>query len=449
VGRARQASTLECWLNGGHLREVLLAIYFDSRFPSFETGDRVVCQLDPGANCECWSLPSVGRTIGVMQKGMGTASWVWLMTMAFAGAGCNFLGPYLASISVTWQLQDRQAGILLSCLFFGSFTGTLLLGNHLARTLRIGAYGASIGLLLLATMSGRSKGFAGGAVGLAIMGFGLGQLMSSINLIVGASPIGERSRQLANIGVAWCLGAVLSPMLTTVLLQRVSPVARLSLFAPAYLLPVVFANEAGMPIHVAGPARNFESSVAAQRWRMAFSWVFIFLIYGGIEASIGGWISLFALRYHLEEIGQAQWIMSLFWIGLIAGRLIIARLVTPAREIGIVHLAMIGSVCSLFWLVASRSPLALSIGIAITGVCLAPLFPLLLSATIECGLSPRLMGGVLAASGLGAALFPLLLGAVSSTSSLRTAMLVPLFALLLLILLRWRPGPTPRIFRLL
>jgi FHS family glucose/mannose:H+ symporter-like MFS transporter len=382
-----------------------------------------------------------------MKKGIVTDSWVWLTTMAFAGAGCTFIGPYLPSMSLTWKLQDRQAGLLLACLFFGSFAGNLLLGNHLTQTLRIGAYGTSIGLLLFAMMAARPTGFVGGAVGLAIMGFGLGQLMGSINLIVGASPIGERSRQLAKIGVAWCLGAVFSPSLTTVLIPYLSPLARLSLFAPAYLLPVVFANESEMPKRPTEPARNFESPVMARRWRLAFSWFLVFLIYGGIEASIGGWVSLFALRYHLEEIGKAQWVMSLFWTGLIAGRLITARLVTPARETGIVRLAMISSMCSLSWLVAARFPLGLSIGVAITGVCLAPLFPLLLSITIECGFSSRLMGGVLAASGLGAALFPSLLGAVSDTSSLRTAMSVPLLALFSLILLCWRPPSTPSIFR--
>jgi len=350
------------------------------------------------------------------------------------------MGPYLPSISVTWQLEDRQAGLLLSCLFFGSFAGNLLLGNHLTHTLRIGAYGTSIGLLLFAMMATRPTGFVCGAVGLAIMGFGLGQLM-------GASPIGERSRHLANIGVAWCLGAVLSPALTTVLIPYLSPLARLGLFAPAYLLPVVFLSDSGIPECLAESVRSFESRVMAGRWRLALSWVFVFLIYGGIEASIGGWVSLFALRYHLEEIGKAQWIMSLFWTGLIAGRLITARLVTPARETGIVRLAMISSVCSLSWLVVARSSFGLSIGVAITGACLAPLFPLLLSTTIECGFSSRLMGGVLAASGLGAALFPSLLGAVSSTSSLRTGMLVPLLALFSLILLCWRPPSAHPIFR--
>lgn len=359
------------------------------------------------------------------------------------------MGPFLPWISATWRLHDRQAGLLLACLFSGSFSGTLLLGNNLGRTLRIGAFGSSIGLLLLATMASHAAGFAGGTVGLAIMGFGLGQLMSSINLIVGASPIWERSRHLAKIGIAWCVGAMLSPLLTTVLIPHLSPVVRLAIFAPVYLLPMVLSNGLEVPRFATEPVRSFEVQVVGGRWRPALSWIVVFLIYGGIEASIGGWISSFAVRYHMEDIGMAQWIMSLFWSGLIIGRLITAKFVTPSREIMIVRLAMFSSVCSLSCLVMAHSPAALSVGVAITGACLSPLFPLLLSMTIECGFSSRLMGGVLAASGLGAALLPSLLGIVSSASSLRTAMLIPLLGLISLAFLRWRHRSTPQSVRLL
>jgi fucose permease len=369
--------------------------------------------------------------------------------MAFAGAGCNFMGPFLPSISATWRLHDRQAGLLLACLFSGSFLGTLLLGNNRARTLRIGAFGSSIGLLLLATMASQPAGFAGGTVGLTIMGFGLGQLMSSINLIVGASSIWERSRHLAKIGIAWCVGAMLSPLLTTVLIPHLSPVVRLGIFAPAYLLPMVLSNGLEISKFATEPVRSFKVQVVGGRWRPALSWIVVFLIYGGIEASIGGWISSFALRYHMEDIGMAQWIMSLFWSGLIIGRLITAKFVTPSREIMIVRFAIFSSVGSLSYLVMARSPVALSVGVAITGACLSPLFPLLLSMTIECKLSSRLMGGILAASGLGAALLPSLLGIISSVSSLRTAMLVPLLGLISLAFLRWRHRLTPQVVRLL
>jgi FHS family glucose/mannose:H+ symporter-like MFS transporter len=384
-----------------------------------------------------------------MKKGTAGSSWIWLTTMVFAGAGCNFIGPFLPSISATWRLHDRQAGLLLACLFFGSFLGTMLLGNNLARTLRIGAFGSSIGLLLLATMANQAAGFAGGIVGLTIMGFGLGQLMSSINLIVGASSIWERSRHLANIGIAWCVGAMLSPVLTTVLIPHLSPGARLGIFAPTYLLPMVLSNKLGIPKFATEPIRSFEVQVMGNRWRPALSWILVFLVYGGIEASIGGWISSFAVRYHMEDIGMAQWMMSLFWSGLIIGRLITAKLVTPSREVMIVRAAILSSVCSLSYLVMTHSPVALSVGVAITGVCLSPLFPLLLSMTIECKLSSRLMGGILAASGLGAALLPSLLGIISSVSSLRAAMLVPLLGLISLAFLCWRHRFTPQIVRLL
>ena len=143
-----------------------------------------------------------------MKKQIHTNSWIWLTTMACAGTGCTFLGPFLPALSVIWRLHDRQAGLLISSLFAGSLLGTLLIAGDLRKTLRIGSLATSIGLLFFALLLLRPDGYLAGVAALFILGFGLGQLMSSINLLVGTAPIYLRSRALANLGGAWCAGAL-------------------------------------------------------------------------------------------------------------------------------------------------------------------------------------------------------------------------------------------------
>jgi hypothetical protein len=63
----------------------------------------------------------------------------------------------------------------------------------------------------------------------------------------------------------------------------------------------------------------------------------------------------------------------------------------------------------------------------------------MLSAVIACKLSVRIVGIVLAASGLGAAFLSSLLGLISSLWSLHLGMLLPMAALSLLLVLCWRP----------
>jgi fucose permease len=68
------------------------------------------------------------------------------------------------------------------------------------------------------------------------------------------------------------------------------------------------------------------------------------------------------------------------------------------------------------------------------GICISPLFPLLLSITLSYGYPTRVMGGILAACALGSAVFPVLLGVLSSMFSLRAGMLLPVLGLILLLL---------------
>jgi FHS family glucose/mannose:H+ symporter-like MFS transporter len=344
------------------------------------------------------------------------------------------MGSLLPCVSAYWHLHDKQSGLLLSCLFLGSFSGTMLLSRNLRRTLRIGATAATIGLIIFATSAKSPSGFAVGICSLVMMGFGLGQLMSSINLLVGATPVLFRSRALANLGSAWCVGAVLSPLLTTVLISGASPTSRLAFFAPVFLLPVIASLNRDLP---RSEDVQESGSIASGRFkRLVPLWIAIFLVYGGIEASVSGWMSMFAIRYQVSNTGYAQWLASVFWLGLIVGRLLVAGVVTQVEEKRLLSLSILSSACSLCFLVIAGSPGGLLVGIGLSGVCLGPIFPMLLSSALEYRLGSYAMGLVLAASGLGAAVFPSLLGIVSTASSLRTAMFFPPGALLLLLLMR-------------
>jgi MFS transporter, FHS family, glucose/mannose:H+ symporter len=344
------------------------------------------------------------------------------------------MGSLLPFVSAYWHLHDKQSGFLLSCLFLGSFSGTMLLSRNLRRTLRIGAASATIGLILFAISAKFTSGLVVGSSSLVVMGFGLGQLMSSINLLVGTTPMPFRSRALANLGSAWCVGAVLSPLLTTVLVSGVSPTSRLACFAPFFLLPVIASRTRTLPS--SEDTQETGRVASARLQRVVPLWIAIFLVYGGIEASVSGWMSMFALRYQVSSTGYAQWLASVFWLGLIAGRLLIAGVITRRGEKRLLALSILASACSLGFLVIAGSVGGLLVAIGLSGVCLGPLFPMFLASALQCRLGSRAMGFVLAACGLGGSAFPFLLGMISTATSLRTAMLLPFAGLLLLLVMR-------------
>ena len=373
-----------------------------------------------------------------MRMMIDSSSWIWPISFVFAGAGSTFLGPFLPRLATSWRLLDHQAGFLVSSLFLGSFTGTLLLSPKLRRTVFVGSLSACIGLLLFAVCVERNLGILVAVASITVMGFGLGQLMSSINLLVGSAEGGRRARRLAWIAAAFCLGAILSPVLTTVVIRGLSVSARLALFAPLFLLPLLWASRR----ELSDPRSSVEThtqGLGPQAWHTAWRCIVLFLIYGGVEASVVSWMPMVAARYQLGTLGKAQWITSIFWMSLSASRMVMALLQQASREVDTLRASTIGAALSLVWLIAAPSPVALILTCMIAGVCLGPIFPLLLSSSIGYGLSERALGMALAACGLGAAVFPSILGIVASAGSLRGAMMVPIVGLCLLLILRWWP----------
>jgi len=376
-----------------------------------------------------------------MKNSIGSESKLWRVIFVFAGVGSTFLGPLLPTLVSTWGLRDHQAGLLVSCLFAGSFAGTMLLSPRLRRTLTVGSWSASIGLLLFAWCVARHPGLLAASASLAVMGFGLGQLASSINLLVGSGDQSKRAANLSGIAAAFCLGAILSPALTTVLFKSWPIAMRLALFAPVFLLPTFWSRRRELPAPRPAAAEAGRQSMGLRRWHPAWSCILVFLIYGGVEACVANWLPLFATRYQLGMLGRAQWITSVFWIGLSGGRIIMTRWLKASREEQILRVSMFASVICLVWLVAMPSSTVLLLACAVEGICLGPIFPLILSSSIGYGLSERSLGVALAACGLGAAVLPALLGLAASGWSLRMGMLVPIGGLCVLLLMRWRSSP--------
>ncbi len=360
--------------------------------------------------------------------------------MALTGVGSTMLGPLLPRLLVHWQIHDREGGMLVASLFLGSFCGTLAMTESLHRSLRRGAWAATLGCLAFAWTTQFVHGVAPAIVALLFMGFGMGQLMSSLNLLVGSTSLTIRARRLANLSAAWCAGAVLSPCLSTVLLKSVSPSLRLGLFAPLFLLPLV-----ALPTD---PAASSSTRVRVD-WPSLFSkgaalCTTIFLIYGGIEASISAWMPAFATRYSGGPLAATQWILSLFWLGLIAGRILTAALTTLETEGLFLRGAIFASIVCLVWLILAPSFAQAASASAVMGICIAPLFPLLLSSTLSHGYSNRIMGVMLACCALGSALFPFLLGVLSNLFSLRFGMLLPIAGFFSLVVVQWKSPQYPR-----
>ena len=150
----------------------------------------------------------------------------------------------------------------------------------------------------------------------------------------------------------------------------------------------------------------------------------------------GNWISTYATRSASWSLAGSSIALATFWAALLLGRgltPLTLRLVPEGRLYRASIFLVIGGV---FWLLLARNAPSILSAVALTGIALGPIFPLLISLCLaEVGES-RNAGWVFAVAGLGGAIFSWLTGLVSTLStSLRTGLLVPGAAALLMVAL--------------
>ena len=157
-------------------------------------------------------------------------------------------------------------------------------------------------------------------------------------------------------------------------------------------------------------------------------------LYVGIEASVGNWMSTYATRTIAWTFAGSTLAVAFFWAALLLGRAITPAMLTWLPERRLYRASVIATIAGVSLLLAAHSPLTLLLGAALTGLALAPVFPLILALFLaEIGGS-RNAGWVFAVAGLGGAVLSWLTGIVSSsTGSLRVGLLVPGAAALLML----------------
>ena len=132
-------------------------------------------------------------------------------------------------------------------------------------------------------------------------------------------------------------------------------------------------------------------------------------LYVGIEASVGNWMSTYATRTTAWTFAGSTLAVAVFWAALLLG-----RATTPAILAWCRNAVFIARQWLLPWPASyccwRRTALAILAGSALTGVALAPIFPLILALFLaEIGGS-RNAGWVFAVAGLGGAVLSWLTG---------------------------------------
>ncbi len=350
-------------------------------------------------------------------------TWLAYLMLAFYGYFLNILGP------ITPFLKDElKLSYTVSSLHFTAFAvGILLVGlfGHALigrigpwRALWLGAGGMSVGALVL--VAGRSVVVTIGAA--FCMGW-----VGSLMLILVSSGLSDRHGEkravaLSEANVIASLVATTAPLLVGWL----APLPggwRLALGLAAFA-PLLMRLGFGRVAFPQPASRPDEPSSGKQPLPLMF-WVFwvTLVLAVSVEFCMISWSADYlATGLGMLKVNAAQSV-SLFLGGMILGRLAVSRLVqrfSPRRVvIGCVLLA--GGGFALFW--TTHAVLAGLVGLFVTGLGVAGLYPLLLSLSIGSAGNNTVQasGRATLASGTAILALPLVLGRLADMVGIRLA----------------------------
>jgi FHS family glucose/mannose:H+ symporter-like MFS transporter len=348
---------------------------------------------------------------------------------AATGVGMALPGSVLPILLAQWSLADRQAGLLLFFGWLGSSLGALVVRPSRVRSLAAGAFLAATGAVGMAYSSRWSCFLC-----MAVFGLGLGLTMTSTSLLQASRHPLQRGAELNRLNLVWALGACICPTLAAHSLRIANARAIFSFlglfFALVGLWTLLFEPDSIADSTNRTPLRN--------KWGLAFWPITLVLAIGlptGIESSMGGWIAAYVQRTQ-QTISTTVTAGSCFWVGLMLSRTLASTILMLRRS---ERLVLIQSLCTVvagaLLLIASKASLGMLSGVFLVGFGLGPVYPLLLALALQFSDN----SAIFFVAGLGSAFFPWLTGIVSSsTSSLRTGLIVPLTASVLMLILGLR-----------
>ena len=367
--------------------------------------------------------------------------------LGLAGLGTAMLGPVLPLLARQWQMQDAQSGLLMTAKFCGAFLGGMSVAKDLRRSMVLGMVAGLAGFggfALAVTMTG---GMALGSVGLFVGGFGLGQLIASTNILAGRRFTRLRGSALARLNFSFSLGAMLSALLAAWLLPLFELTHILEGFAATFALGAVWllvdlkgAVVEEIPVGVEGASHDDAGAQAATglSGKVYLYFAGLLILYGGLETSLSGWLTTYALRYGDKALVWSEYTTLLLWMSLTFGRAGASVIMLRVGERVVQRWALALSALFTAGLALTHSAWVIAGFAVLLGLSLAPFFPATFALMMAERPTARQAGIVLAVSGLGAAALPWMMGAVSTaTGSLQVALALPFAAALALLVMAW------------
>jgi MFS transporter, FHS family, glucose/mannose:H+ symporter len=286
-------------------------------------------------------------------------------TFLLIGMVVSAYGPLLQILAHRFDVSLPIAGGVLSAHFAGALAGVIgsirameRLPNRHVVVAALGFVAAGCALVALAPV------WPVLLAAVFVLGIGFGALDIGLNQIVAHSAGARRAAVLNMLNGAFGIGAVLGPILVSLLGEHHFAL----LYAGGSLLALGLMWEG---FRIPGRLPVAPHSSARRPTALVAIFVVAFALYVGTEAGVGGWSTS-----HLRSLGlgaaSAAALTSGFWLAMAVGRLLIGLVPPRVPEWAIVITA---SALGALALLAAISGGAAPIAYVVTGLVIAPIFP--------------------------------------------------------------------------
>lgn len=297
------------------------------------------------------------------------------------------IGSLIPVIEKSYTINHSLVGFSLSLGSISFLIGSLLFGyllerfNIFALVISAGLI-FSTGIFLLSIMNS----FLFFVLGDMMMNFGGAALEVCIPFLIGVSGEGKKAKKLNILHSAFAIGAVISPILSSIILKYTNywkltfGIAFIIGLIPFFLL--TFIKDNIKKVH--GEYLNEKTPFKGSLNFSLFILILALSLYVSYEMNFSSWISVFLHEFRNFEISKSAIFPSFLWFGLFLGRVFLAKI---PEKIGykkwlaiVVGLSLVFSSLSVF---LSKSTLNTSLLVFLTGIFYATTYPTIQAIIVE------------------------------------------------------------------
>jgi fucose permease len=297
-------------------------------------------------------------------------------TFVAVGSSIAALGPALPEFARAAGVDVSAIGTLFAALFAGMLTSQVTAGLLLERTGTRTIILAALGIFALGTFGvATATGLLTLLPASAVLGAGYGLTTVTINLVASRLLPGRPAFVLNLINVLYGSGAVLGPLLASVLLRSggqarwVPAVGGMALIAVIpWAWQVLPDDEPPVDRRAARVARAFPRP-------LLLIGALVFL-YGGVEAGFGGWAATYVERTLGVPPARAALLTSAYWFAYVSGRVLSTALTLRLGPAMVLHLSLGAlAVSGIVLLLSVGHPTGTTVAIVMLGAATGPIWP--------------------------------------------------------------------------